>query len=463
LNQKGIISNTTYLLVSKFIPALLLTLINVLFSRLLSHNDYGIYQSAWSIINICIIIVTFGIPRYVMSFGTVWQYSKKDLIVVIGIAFLFTLFPISYYLFVYANSISAFSSIIVILIIASQAFYMIQEANVISIIRNKLLLKVNLLYAVLLFLSHILILFVFEYTLLMCLVAILLVSLSRNLILFYIQLPYKAVYLLKQKIDKLELFWFGLNDSLQVLTKWFDKIILLFLISSSDYAVYFNGTYEIPLIGMALSAFQSVITSYGASAKSEEEQLMLFKKSTSFMACVLFPLFAFCFIYSNEIITLLFSSSYSESVQLFAITSLLLPMRIASYTVLLQLKKKGKVILLGSLLDFFVASALMMALYPTFGLVGLAGAMVIATYTQASFYTVFICKYYKCSILALFEIKRLLFYFIISIVSFLVLKFLFSSMVLWINFLGAVVLFFSLILFLLNRQLDLKQHFTRLF
>ncbi len=458
-NKQGMISNTFYLIVSKLIPALLLTLINVIFSRKLSFSDYGAYQTVWSITNVCIIIVTFGIPRYIMSFGNIWQYDKMKLSKVVFFAFFLTLIPISAYLFFYANELNLIIIVLLIFIVVSQALYLIQESNIISIIQNKLLLKINLIYAVLLFISQAVIIFFIDYSLAKCLFGILLVSVLRNIILYYDQKKIKISEIVQKKIDLLELFWFGINDILQILTKWFDKIILIVIISSADYAIYFNGTYEIPLIGMGLTAFQSIITAYGAKEGEENRQLSLFKQSTSIMACILFPLFAFCFVYASEIITFLFSSAYTESIQLFAISSILLPLRIASYTVLLQLKKMGKIILLGSILDFVVAISMMIFLYPIFSLSGLIASVVFATYIQAAFYVIFICKFYKCNVFDLFEVKYLIVLFVISISALFCTKFLFGGGNIWLSFSFGCFVFLALVLSFLFKKIGFKNTF----
>lgn len=415
MSTPGLISNTIKLLISKLIPALLLTLINILFSRNLSFDDYGIYQTAWSIVNVSVIVVTFGVPRYVLSFGSVWQYDKRLLLKIIATAFIITLIPIGYYLFLHTTGMNKMSIVILLLIILSQGIYLIQEANVIAIVQNSILIKVNLVYACLLFAVHILILWGPGYNLSLCLLGILVISLIRNAILYSSQLKYRSKHVIKKAFDKIELFWFGINDTLQIITKWLDKIILLWILTSADYAVYFNGTYEIPLIGMILSAFQAAVTTNAAINNDQTKQLQLFKRSTTMMASLLFPLFALCFIFSDEIITLLFSDNYSGSAQLFAITSVLLPLRIASYTVMLQLKKKGKTILIGSVIDFIVAITLMIVLYPVYGLPGLAISLVIATYVQAGYYTFHIARTYKCTLNELFEVRYLAILLFISI------------------------------------------------
>jgi len=425
--QSKIVSNTVSLVISKLIPALLLTIIIIAYSRGLNKSDYGIYQTVWSFVNVFIVITTFGLPRYIMTFGTIYSYHKTEVIKILSLTFLLTLIPVSIYLFFYYEYFDLASKVLVIILLISQSLYLIQEANTISLLSNRMLVKSNIIYAALLFAAHIIILYVTGYSLIHCLIAIVIISVLRNLLVWQLSSSIRLNYSAKiteAVFNKAELFWFGLNDTLQIASKWFDKLLLLLLLPPAQYAIYFNGTYEIPLIGIALVSFQSIITAASAQMSDDfKKQIKLFNESSYFMSGILFPLFALTFIYSNEIINLFFSSRYHESAILFAISSTLLPMRICSYTVLLQLKQKGKTIFAGSVLDFVSAVTLMIILYPVLKLPGIALAVVIATYIQAGFYLYHICKLYSTGIGDLFPLQKLLLRLIISSGLILLIKF----------------------------------------
>jgi O-antigen/teichoic acid export membrane protein len=426
LLEPKVISNTISLLISKLAPAVLLTLISILYSRFLSHEEYGTYQTVWSLISIFVILTTFGIPRYILTFGNLFAHKKEDTFKIVSIIFSVTFFIIAIDLFLYYSYFSISEKIFIIFLLASQSFYLIQEANIISLLINQILVKVNIIYSIVLFTAHLFILFVTGYQLIYFLYSAVLISLLRNLLVWKLSSPHRRSAELKDSIafNKIQLFWFGLNDSLQILTKWFDKLILIALLSPAAYAVYFNGTYEIPLIGMALTAFQSIITTQGSrEPENDEANIRLFNTSSFFMSGILFPLFAFAFFYADQIIQLFFSNAYHESSLLFAISSLLLPLRICSYTVLLQLKHMGRTILTGSLLDFGIAIIFMLILYPSFHLAGLAISMVISTFFQASFYLYHICKSYKVSLFTLLPVGKLLLRFIICTLTILIIKF----------------------------------------
>jgi O-antigen/teichoic acid export membrane protein len=426
LLEPKVISNTISLLISKLIPAVLLTLISIIYSRYLSQTEYGTYQTVWSLISVFVILTTFGIPRYILTFGNLFTHQKKETFKIISLTFCVTFIIIAIDLFIYYSDFDFFEKLFIIFLLASQSFYLIQEANIISLLSNHLLVRVNLIYSIIFFAAHLFILFLTGYKLIYFLEAAIFISLLRNLLVWKLSHHLRVTAELEDKIvlNKMQLFWFGLNDSLQILTKWFDKILLLVFLTPAAFAVYFNGTYEIPLIGMALTAFQSIITTQGSrEPENDEANIKLFNTSSFFMSGILFPLFALAFIYSNQIMELFFGSAYHESALLFSISALLLPIRICSYTVLLQLKHKGKTILIGSLLDFAIAILCMFLLYPEFHLAGLALAMVIATYFQASFYLFHICRSYSTSLNKLIPLDKLFIRISISVVLILAIKY----------------------------------------
>jgi len=343
------------------------------------------------------------------------------------VVFALTIIPISIYLFVSVDQFTSISKVLFILLLIAQSVYLIQEASTISYNLNNFLLQVNLVYGFVFFSWHMLVLFTIGYSLEMCLIGILASSFIRNIHLYVLMARHsksnsRMQLISKKLIDKMELLWFGMNDSIQIVTKWFDKIVLLFLLTSSDFAIYFNGTYEIPLIGLGLTVFQNIIITKGREL-DDTNQIALFKKSALFMSFFLFPLFVMCFFYAGPIIQLLFGDKYEESAILFSITALLLPFRIANYSILLQLKKQGKHILIGSIIDFVVAIGLFYVLYPIFKLEGLAIAVVIATIIQITYYLIRICKSYNCKITDLFPLKELFILLLAQVVIVVTIEF----------------------------------------
>lgn len=459
--QTSIVKNTISLLLSKLVPSLFLTVINIVYSHYLSQDDYGIYQTIFTYLNIFVIVSTFGLTRHILSFGALSQYQPFLRMKLLSVVFLITLIPIIFYLLYTDSTFDIPSLILFVVLLLSQSLYMIQEANVLSLEKNYILLTPNFIYASLLLIGHLSLLYV-GYSLVKCLWVLIAISLIRNIIIsFQIRrISQRDTYVsLFKELD--QLIWFGINDLLQILTKWIDKVLLILMLPAADYAIYFNGTYEIPLIGMGLSAFQSIITARSAKADAtNKSNIELFRSSAFFMSGFLFPLFGLCFFYAHEIILLLFGEKYVYSAELFSITSLLIPMRICNYTVLLQIKSKGNIILAGAMLDFAVAIVSMYLFYPIWGLKGLALAMVIATYVQAAFYLFYIVSIYNSKWLEILSWLKLFIRFSFVTLSFFILRFLFgSNSSHFVHIIPAFLLFLLLLIGFNYKSIKWKQLF----
>lgn len=422
--QKDILLHSARLLISKLIPAILLTLINVIYSRELSQSDYGAYHAVWSYLSVCVVFTSFGIPQYILSQSsrlnkpTIKRIAKASLLIVLGLLLLINL-----YMVFYSGFFGLYTLLFFNVLLLSQSFYFIQEAMIISGGKSGKLFFSSSLYALMLFLVHMLALFFFRYNLSTLIALIAFVAVVRNIFLLRSFLSRIGEYrLLMQRPEANDiglLFWLGLNGFLQVITKWIDKFILLFWLPLAEFAIYYNGTWELPLIGMVLMAFATIITYFGAKETEGDDKVVTMFGSTSlFMSAMLFPLFSLLFLYSESVVTLLFGSRYENSSSLFALSSLLLPVRICNYTVLLQLKNKGSVILKGSFLDFLLSLLLMAALYPLWKLNGLVLAFVISTYLQATYYLYQISRIYRVALSCILPFQKLL---IRLFVSFLVI------------------------------------------
>jgi O-antigen/teichoic acid export membrane protein len=410
--QKQVLFNTAKLLVSRLIPAVVMTLINVIYSRALTPSDYGAYQTIWTYLNIFIILVTFGVPKYIITFGnSLSNENVKKLLRISVVLFLFALLLISIYLFLFSNYLDFYSRILFLFFLFFQTCYLIQEAFVIVENRSNKLIKYNTIYSAMLLIVH-LIVIVLGYELSLCLLGIVIISIFRNLIIGVDM--FQSGFWKRNSISNTMpnfslLFWLGINDCLQIFTKWMDKLFLIFVLPVSEFAIYYNGTFEVPLIGTVLLAFQTIITINASKDQGgKQAHVELYKSSCLYMSGILFPLFSWMIWYSSSIVYILFGSKYAESATLFSLTALFLPMRICNYTVLLQLANKGKLILIGSVLDFVLSVTLMFVLYQIFKLNGLIMALVISTYFQAAFYTWKILTLYKVKLTELMPLQKLI-------------------------------------------------------
>jgi O-antigen/teichoic acid export membrane protein len=179
----------------------------------------------------------------------------------------------------------------------------------------------------------------------------------------------------------------ALNEVVQVLFRWVDKFVLNFLLSAALFALYFNGTIDVPFVPLLLGAMGStLLLHFGQPHLSDAERVSTLKAAAVLLGRVVFSLFCFLLCFRHELFGVVFAHRYDAGVPLFVVASLVVPLRAYNFTALLQHKAQGRTITTGAVLDLLLAVALMYPLYQLLGLAGVALAFVISTYCQAGYY-----------------------------------------------------------------------------
>jgi O-antigen/teichoic acid export membrane protein len=179
----------------------------------------------------------------------------------------------------------------------------------------------------------------------------------------------------------------ALNEVVQVLFRWVDKFVLNFLLPAALFALYFNGTIDVPFVPLLLGAVGStLLLHFGELHLSDAERISALKEAAALLGRLVFPLFCFLLCFRYELFGVGFTHRYDAGVPLFVVASLVVPLRAYNFTALLQHKAQGRTITTGAVLDLLLALVLMYPLYQLLGLVGVALAFVISTYCQAGYY-----------------------------------------------------------------------------
>jgi O-antigen/teichoic acid export membrane protein len=159
-----------------------------------------------------------------------------------------------------------------------------------------------------------------------------------------------------------------------------DKFLVVYLYRPEDFAIYSRGAFELPLVGMVPFALANLLGPKFAEAYGRGETasiISMWREAARKVAHVFFPLFVFCFIFAEPIITLLFTSQYRGSVEIFRIYLCLLPIRIVSYKTILIATGTTKPILAAAIIGFVASVVLGIGLEAALGLTGPAIGYVI--------------------------------------------------------------------------------------
>lgn len=178
----------------------------------------------------------------------------------------------------------------------------------------------------------------------------------------------------------------GLSGIVGALTLLLDRLVIALWYDTADYAVYFNGANELPVVGIIAGSVLAVITPEFVRLYSQHrhgEILRLWKSSTRKVAILILPLTAFLMVFAQDTVQLLYSERYLASVPIFRIYLLLLPLRITAYGALLMAAGRSRTILTATCGALAMNAALALMLIPMFGMAGAAVATIFSVYAVA--------------------------------------------------------------------------------
>jgi O-antigen/teichoic acid export membrane protein len=175
----------------------------------------------------------------------------------------------------------------------------------------------------------------------------------------------------------------GLGTMLGALTLNVDKVIVSSMTDPRTFAVYSNGAIEAPFVGLIGAAATAVLLpemSAASKAGRLPDALALWRRVTTKCALVVFPLTALLFAVASDLIPLLFSSTYVESVAPFRVYLLLLPIRVASFSSLFMATNRNGTVLIGSAVCLLLDAIASVLLVHGLGYMGAAWASVLVLY-----------------------------------------------------------------------------------
>jgi O-antigen/teichoic acid export membrane protein len=311
--------------------------------------------------------------------------------------------------FFFAKNFNASLKFLLIAFIIIQNVSSVVETLLIKRQGEKISFVINFIYSILFFGWHLYVLFT-NYSLYFLISGICILSVLKLTVMILI--PSKRESYKESASEKHFLnhwIYLGLNDVVGVVSKWIDKAVLLYLLTTADFAIFFNGSFEIPLFGLLISVTGSfLLIEISGNLHLSDKIIKLFRENFNALSTIVFPLFFFLFFFQKDLFSIVFNDKYNASLPIFAISIFILPIRINNYSTILQCFSQGKKILWGSMLDISIAIILMLILYPIMDTKGIALAIVIATYCQVVYYLWHSAKILHTSILKIVPLKKII-------------------------------------------------------
>ncbi len=442
------IGNSIFLFLTRFFPTLATLLVMIYFSHYLSFELYGAYNKFWVALYLISTIAALGIQNFLVTYSpsvvaslikTLTTKHKLYLlswICLMGLIFAIVQNQAILQTLPLNEAVKSVSNEMALITLPFSFFVVyvlsIMIESVLMVFKNRVvLIWVNVLYSIGFCWLH----YVFvqqETTGMDTLFLYLLLLAVGKLIVYYIayyldlkKQPISAV----TNVQRIRNLWahMAFYDVSQMVFRWVDKFVLSIVLSAGLFAVYFNGSVDIPFLPLLLGAVGSSGLMQLAYDNREEAPIQIQNKTGRILSCIVFPAFFFFLLFRYEFIELTFSVQYLEAVPIFLMSIMVLPLRAYKFTTILQHKHMGRIINTGAILDMAIAGGMAYPLYLKLGLPGIALSFVISTYIQSAYYLYHTSRALKVSVVKLMPLLNWLVKLIVFGIVFIGFRYLLPS------------------------------------
>ncbi|MCD6062868.1 MAG: hypothetical protein K0R82_779 [Flavipsychrobacter sp.] len=391
--NNSFVTNSLFIFLVRFFPSLANLLIVIAFSRYLDRAEYGIYQEFWVRLQVLSTVACIGLQGFLVTYepalvvAMVKSLSIRSKLAVFGWVCLCA----AALAIMQADN---FNWLLSFAFLVAYSLSVILESLLINFRRFNVLVLSNLIYTVLFCACHWLVLA--QDWSIEKLFSILLILTATKLLVVCIAFRKAMGTMPAHNSDydsaSAKKLWMhlGVYDISQILFRWIDKFIITIVFTEELSAIYYNGSLEIPFLPLLLGAVASAalmqLAGLSDHEKSVENSVSVVNRSGKVLSSIVFPLFFFFLVFREQLFVVLLSDKYLQSVPIFAMAILAMPLKTYSFTTILQNRHRGDIINKGAIYDLALALVLMYPLYLTMGFPGIALSFVISSYLQAGYY-----------------------------------------------------------------------------
>lgn len=212
----------------------------------------------------------------------------------------------------------------------------------------------------------------------------------------------------------------GLSSFATVISRELDKLVIGFFFLPQVFAVYVIGARELPFVtiipyAVSSTLFPKFVTMY--KEKRNTELINLWHKATIKSSLILLPMSVAFFISADEIIEILYTSSYLECVPVFRYYLFLMLIHVTAFDSLVLSLGLPKLVLYGSVAGILLNVILNVLMIKLFGFAGPAIATVVVSYMITYYLLRIIKKKTGTRWSKVFPWKKYLLILVVSILS----------------------------------------------
>jgi len=456
----SLIKKTTYLSISNSSKLFVKVLLGIILARIFNEHDYGTYRQLIMLYYSLIAFFMFAIPESILYFLPKLDSSSSSIsekqkfitqniitITALGLLFSLTLFLLRDYISIKFNNPDLKFYLVVFSIFPF--FMSFSEAFSFILLSLKKVEKVVVFsfFSIACDLLLVLLTGIVTKSLKYVVIGISLSSFIQAIFALLIIkqhfiYPFFSLTRLKQQMVFSFPLW--ISNFIFVLGKQLDKLMISGAFSPEVFAVFAVGATEIPAIGNIRKSVHSIVqpelSTYGF--ENIKKIYSLYSETVRKLSLIFFPISFFFFVFSKEIITILYSSKYSSASTVFRLYTLTAILRIANYSYILQLADKTKILLYRAVLSLIVNIILNILFLKLFGFIGPSMASVLLAFIDVAVFLAIFKYYLKLDLKALFPIFPLINIFIITLISSVL-----SSIILFLHFSTFLTVFAGLLVF----------------
>ncbi len=199
---------------------------------------------------------------------------------------------------------------------------------------------------------------------------------------------------------------------------YIDGIIISSMLTTSDYAVYRAGAFEVPFISSLYGSVSSIILPEVARfyRKGDYKSIVELKQRGIIgNACLIYPVLIFLLFFGKALITFYLTEKYEASVAVFAIFNLALLIRVNDYQDILIVSGRTRYIFFYSLVLFLFNLVTNYILIRYFGIIGGAIAFIAFLFMYAGLLAIKSASTVNSTMNNFFEYKKLATIVVISL------------------------------------------------
>jgi len=201
----------------------------------------------------------------------------------------------------------------------------------------------------------------------------------------------------------------ALGGMVAMLSEQIDKVIVSSMCNLREVAIYMNGAIQLPLIDVVTASAMCVILPDLTTRFKEgrlDDLLMLWRRTVEKCLVILAPAMAFVLVMAPELMTVLFSSTYTESAYPLRIYALILPLRATQLSTLFIATGRSGFVTVAATIGLLVNVVLSVLFVIWMGPAGAAWATVISIYAMRICAFVAIGSVLKCGLTDVIRFPR---------------------------------------------------------